>query len=162
MNTKPSEIKENFIDLIANQWMLIAAGNQINHNCMTASWGGVGYLWNKNVVYIFIRLQRYTYNFVNNNLEFSINFFDEKYRDILKTCGAKSGTEINKMKLEITPLFSENCVYYKEAKLSIICKKIYFQDINPDNFTDNSIIKNYPQNDFHRMFIGEIISIIEK
>jgi len=36
-------------------------------NTITASWGGFGVLWGKNVAFIFIRPQRYTKEFVENS-----------------------------------------------------------------------------------------------
>lgn len=123
---------------------------------MTASWGGVGHLWNKDVAFIFIRPQRYTYDFVEQNQFFSLSFFDEKYRDVLKLCGRNSGRDINKMNLEITPVVEDKNIYYKEANIVMLCKKIYFQDLDKNNFIESFIEKNYPQKDYHRMYIGEI------
>lgn len=159
---KTKDIKDNVVDLIANQWMLIVAGTKENHNNMTASWGGIGHLWNKDVAYIFIRPQRFTFDFVDNKEFFSLNFFDEKYRDILKLCGTKSGREIDKMSLEITPVIKDENIYYQEAHTVLLCKKIYFQDLESNNFLDNSIHKSYPQKDYHRMYIGEIYKVLVK
>ena len=75
------ELNENFIDLIGNKWMLITAGKGESVNTMTASWGGVGELWNKNVAFTFIRPTRYTYEFVENNELCTLSFFDEEYRE---------------------------------------------------------------------------------
>ena len=51
----PNEIKDNFIELIGKEWMLVSAGDKEKFNMMTASWGGVGVLWNRPVVFAFIR-----------------------------------------------------------------------------------------------------------
>ena len=45
----PNEIKDNFIELIGKEWMLVSAGDKEKFNMMTASWGGVGVLWNRPV-----------------------------------------------------------------------------------------------------------------
>ena len=52
---KPEQLTQNIIDLIGHQWMLITAGNSADYNMMTASWGGMGYLWNKPVATIYVR-----------------------------------------------------------------------------------------------------------
>ncbi|MBP7902331.1 MAG: flavin reductase [Spirochaetes bacterium] len=156
---KTNSLNENIFDLIANQWGLLASGDIPNHNCMTFSWGGMGHLWNKDIAYIYVRPQRFTYEFIEANPYFSINFFDEKYKDILKVCGTKSGREIDKKNLDLTPITENGCVYYKEAKISAVCRKIYHQDINPANFLDAEIDKNYTDGDYHRMYIGEIVSM---
>lgn len=52
----PNEIKDNFIELIGKEWMLVSAGDKEKFNMMTASWGGVGVLWNRPVVFaLFVR-----------------------------------------------------------------------------------------------------------
>ncbi len=46
-------IDKNVIKLIGQDWMLVTAGDQEKFNMMTASWGSMGYLWNKPVVMVF-------------------------------------------------------------------------------------------------------------
>ncbi|PIP53938.1 MAG: flavin reductase [Bacteroidetes bacterium CG23_combo_of_CG06-09_8_20_14_all_32_9] len=160
----PEKLNENAIQLIGKEWMLISAGKPGNFNNMTGAWGGLGNLWNKPVAFIFIRPTRYTYKFIEENDFFTINFFEEKYRDILNLSGTKSGRDIDKMNgLGLTPIESENLsIYYAEARIVIECKKLYHHDINPENFLDDSIISNYPKRDFHRMYVGEIIKTLVK
>lgn len=161
---EPEKLNENVFDLLGNGWMLVTAGTIDSFNTMTASWGGMGILWHKNVCYIVIRPQRYTYTFLEKHPYFTLSFFQEKYRDVLKYCGARSGRDVNKVnETGITPAQTTNgAVYFKEARLVIECKKIYFQDIDPKNFIDETIAENYPSRDFHRMYIGEIVSMMIK
>lgn len=152
-------INENLFKLIEKDWFLITAGNKEEMNTMTANWGGLGYLWNKNVCFIFIRPTRYTYKFVEANDFFTLSFFEEKYRKELDFCGSKSGRDVNKIeKCGFTPIyFSEGGVAFEEAKLIMTCRKLYMQDIDPANFKDSLIDRNYPKKDYHRMYIGEIV-----
>jgi flavin reductase (DIM6/NTAB) family NADH-FMN oxidoreductase RutF len=157
---KPTQIKENIIKLIGNDWMLITAGTPENYNTMTASWGCMGELWNKHVVFIFIRPQRFTYEFVEREDFFTCSFFDESYRGMLNFCGAKSGRDYNKAKeANITPVVLKESVSFNEARIVIECRKIYYQDIDPHNFISDTIEKHYPRKDYHRMFVGEITSV---
>ena len=58
---------------------------------------------------------------------------------------------------KITPATSEHGgIYFSEARLVLECRKIYFQDIIPENFLDQKIADNYSMKDYHRMYIGEI------
>ena len=50
---------------IGDRWMLITAGDENDSNTMTASWGGLGVMWGKNVAIAVIRPQRYTKKFVD-------------------------------------------------------------------------------------------------
>ena len=56
-----NRLSENFIEAVGKEWMLITAGVLENFNMMTGSWGGMGYLCNKPVAFIFVRPERYTY-----------------------------------------------------------------------------------------------------
>ncbi|MGC8765001.1 MAG: flavin reductase [Brevinematia bacterium] len=156
---KPTSIKENFIDLIGEKWMLITAGNLKSFNTMTASWGGAGFLWNKPVVFCFVRPERYTYKFMEENSFFSLCFFKERYREALNICGTHSGKNFDKIKTSrLTPVEGRTkIVIFKEAFLVIECKKIYYQDIERNNILDYSIFKHYEEYGFHREYIGEIV-----
>lgn len=61
------DLSENFFEVIGKEWMLVTAGSKEHFNTMTASWGGIGWLWNKPVVFVFIRSERYTYEFMEEN-----------------------------------------------------------------------------------------------
>ena len=155
------DVKENVVSLINDQWGLVTAGGKDAYNTMTVSWGAIGELWAKDVSFIFIRPQRYTLEFIEKNDYYTLSFYDEKYKDALTVCGRNSGRDIDKTKeTGLTPAFDENAPYFSEAKLVLICKKIAVQDINPNGFLDEKIMNNYADNDFHKMFIGEITKVL--
>lgn len=143
--------------------MLVTAGKINNFNTMTASWGGFGILWNKPVSFIFIRPTRYTYEFTERFSEYTLGFFTGDHRKALNILGSKSGRDLDKVKLSgLTPVETESGnVGFAEARLIMECRKLYYQDLNPERFLDASIDKNYPEKDYHRMYIGEILSIKE-
>lgn len=153
----PDSIKDNVFKLIGKDWMLITAGIKDSYNTMTASWGGMGILWDKKVCIAFIRPTRYTFEFLEKSEVYTLSFLEEQYRDILMYCGTKSGRDVNKVaETSLTPVFGDGTVYFAEARLVIECRKIYFQDIQPDKFLDNTIHEYYPKKDYHRIYIGEI------
>jgi len=158
------KIEDNPFKLIGKDWMLVTAGTKDDFNTMTASWGGFGFLWNKPICHIYVRPQRFTYNFTEKYDCFTLSFFEEKYRDALKICGSKSGKDIDKVKeAGLTPVETENeNIFFSEAKLVIECRKIYHHDIDPADFIDESIKSNYHGNDYHRMYIGEVINTLRK
>ena len=153
----PDSIKDNVFKLIGKDWMLITAGIKDSYNTMTASWGGMGILWDKKVCIAFIRPTRYTFEFLEKSEVYTLSFLEEQYRDILMYCGTKSGRDVNKIaETSLTPVFRDGTVYFAEARLVIECRKIYFQDIQPDKFLDKTIHEYYPKKDYHRIYIGEI------
>ncbi len=153
------ELNENFIDLIGNKWMLITASDGEKANTMTASWGGVGELWNKNVSFSFIRPTRYTYEFVEKSDYYTLCFFDEEYREKLAYLGKVSGRDEDKIsKMGLTVVKDGDISYFDEAKYVLVCRKLYKDDIEMENFTDMSFgEKIYTEGNLHRMYVGEIL-----
>lgn len=152
------EISGNPFTRIGDQWMLITAGTKDNCNTMTASWGGLGVLWGKPVATIFVRPQRHTYQFTEENDWFTLSFLKEDYREALKLCGTRSGRDMDKFAAAgITVAGEEEKPYVAEAELVLVCRKVYWDDIEPGNFLDGEIDhKCYPTHDYHRMYIGVI------
>jgi len=158
----PSNLEGNVFELIGKDWALVSAGDEKACNTMTVSWGGLGVLWNKNVATIYVRPQRYTYEFIEKSDYFTVSFFEDTQRESLTFCGKNSGRDCDKIKeCGLTPIYSDNTVTFDEARITLVCKKIYFQDITPDNFLEESISKNYPLKDYHRMYVGEIVKVIK-
>ncbi len=156
-------LDENAMKLIGKDWMLIAAGNMDKgFNMMTASWGGLGWLWEKPVSFIFVRPQRYTYQFTEREPYYTVCFFDETYKDILRKMGSVSGRNFDKMnKSGLTPFMTEHgSVAFREARIILECRKLYASDVLEKSFIDITLgHKIYPNKDFHRMYVGEIENV---
>lgn len=154
---KPHLIEDNPFNLIGKDWMLVTAGTSESFNTMTASWGGMGVLWERQVAFCFIRPTRYTYQFLERSSGFSLSFFEERYKKALTVCGTRSGRDTDKVKeAGLTPQFEGKLAYFNEARIVLLCDKLYFQDISPERFLDHKIHDLYPQKDYHRMYVGEI------
>ena len=160
----PYNLNESAFRLLDKEWMLITAGETGKFNMMTASWGGFGILWHQPVAFIFVRPPRYTFRFLEEYDGFTLCFFNEEYRDVLNFCGSKSGRNTDKMSNSgLSPVETESGnIYFKEARLVIECRKIYYQDLQPGSFLDPVIESNYPKKDYHRMYIGRIEKILIK
>lgn len=158
------ELKFNPFTKIGKEWLLITAGDENGHNTMTASWGGLGIMWGKNVATIYIRPQRYTKEFVDKNERLTLTFFKDEYRKALSFCGTKSGRDYNKDKeAGLTPFYVDGTTAYEEAEMVFVCKKQYHQEMNPECFdvTENDT-KWYPEKDYHTMYIVEIEKVLVK
>ncbi len=163
--TDPKALNQNVFSAIGNQWMLITAGAGDRCNTMTASWGGLGVLWGKNVATVYIRPQRYTYEFMENGSWFTLSFFREEHRTALNLCGSRSGRDTDKIAACGFTVASGagGAPYFEEAELVLVCKKLYWQDLDPAHFLDPDIDRaNYPGRDYHRMYIGEIVEALVK
>lgn len=147
---------------IKEEWMLVTAEKDGTVNTMTASWGGFGIMWNKQVAFIVIRPQRYTKEFVDNADSFSLTFFDKSYLKKLGYLGKVSGRDENKIeKAELNIIYDEGIPYFREAHTAIFIKKLYAQPMGAEYFLDKEIIEKwFPENDFHVLYIGEIIKVL--
>ena len=159
----PKNIDGNLIKLISDDWMLVTAGNKEKSNTMTANWGGMGYLWNRPVAFVFIRPERYTYEFVEKQENFTLTFFNEKFRNALNICGTKSGRDCNKVaEASLTPCFTEKGTpSFEEASLVIECKKLYAGMLSEDSFLNRHIFDTvYGQKgNIHKLYIAEITDV---
>ena len=161
----PKEITNNPFELIGDDWALVTSGSKEKFNTMTVSWGGVGIMWGKPVAFTFIRPQRYTFEFTENNDYYTMSFFDESYRDALKLCGSKSGREVDKVKeTGLTPAFTEDGIpYFEEAKLVLVCRKMAKGKFEPEQFIDKTVDERwYPQKDYHNIYYGAIEKVLVK
>lgn len=151
--------KENPFELIGQQWMLITAGNKQSFNTMTASWGGLGWLWNKPVAFIFVRPERYTHDFLENSDKVTLTFFPESCREALNICGTKSGRDCNKVKMAgLTPVVLESGAFsFSEARLTVEGRKLFKSDMKEEDFLDREILKKcYNSAGLHSVYILEI------
>lgn len=149
------------IRLIGDKWMLVAAGDREKFNMMTASWGSMGFLWNKPVVMVFVRPQRYTFEFTEKRDMFTLTFFDERYRQALNVCGSVCGKEVDKVKESgLTPYFTETGnPAFEEASLVLECRKLYTDFLEEEAFLDRKIVDaQYKEKDFHKMYVAEIVN----
>lgn len=159
------QLNENVFKLIGKDWMLITAKKSDgSFNTMTASWGGAGVLWNKNVCFVFIRPQRYTYEFTEEADEFTLSFYPEEMRPALTLCGRKSGRDGDKIgEAGLTPCELDDTVYFDGARLVMKVKKLYKSQLDKDGFIDKSIPDScYAANDYHYVYVCEIEKIISK
>lgn len=162
--TDVSKLEFNPFERIGKDWCLITAGERDSFNTMTASWGGVGVLWNKNVATCYIRPQRYTKEFVDKCDLFTLSFFPNGYRSQLTLCGRVSGRDHDKVKeTGLTPAFLDGSVSFEEANLVLVCRKLFAQEMSPDSFIDKDTLRNnYPAMDLHTIYVGEIIKAYTK
>jgi len=159
----PIEINDNFIKLIATDWMLVTSGTSDNFNMMTASWGGIGELWGKHVATIYVRPERYTDTFISDTHRFTLSFFDNDKKKILGIMGKESGRNFDKMHFEglTAKTLPTGQITFEEARLVFDCKVLYTDTLSPEKFLDKeSLAKWYneaPGRSLHNVYIAEIV-----
>lgn len=160
---KTTELSDNTFDLIGKQWLLVTAKKPDGTcNTMTASWGGLGVMWGKDVAFLVIRPQRYTKEFIDSSDTLSISVLPDGYKKEYGYLGSVSGRSEDKIsKTGLTVLCDGDTPYFREARLSLICRKLFAQPFDPDAFLDTaSREKWYPQQDYHTLYICEIQKVL--
>ncbi len=164
---EPNLIKDNFIEIIGKEWMLVSAGDKEKFNMMTASWGGIGFLWNKPVVFVFVRPERYTREFIDEKGSFTLSFLGEEQKAAHKICGSKSGRDIDKVAATgLTPCFTEQgnpC--FEESRLTLECKILYVTKMDKDSFVDPALFEKWYSamaGNPHNVYVAEIVNAWEK
>ena len=143
----------------AKDWALVTAGTKEKFNSMTIAWGGMGTLWRVPVLQIFIRPNRYTFKFLEENEYFTVSFYDKKYKKALGIMGSKSGKDFDKVQLTgLTPKFLENGITYEEAYETYVCKKIYMKELDKSKFPEK-VTDMYKDEPTHYVIFGELVNL---
>ena len=158
-----SELTDNVFTTIGKEWMLVTAGNKEKFNTMTASWGCLGWLWNKPVAVIFIRPERYTHHLIEHNDCVTLQFLgnSEEARKIYNFCGSKSGRDLDKVaETGLQPVETElGNMTFAQARLTLECRKLYKDEIKPECFLDPDIEKWYgAKGGYHDIYVVEIVN----
>ena len=162
------ELNINPMDMIAHRWMLISAGDEKASNTMTASWGGLGSLWGHGgglpVSTIYVRPQRYTKKFIDEQEYYTISFYPAEFKDKLGYLGSHSGRDEDKVaKVGMKTVIDGNGIWYEGAELVMVCRKLYRAPLVEEGFFDKAIVEDsYPNRDFHDMYVGEIVRVLVK
>jgi len=167
MNRKPIDFNNLQLrshHLWAEQWLLLTSGDfaQRRYNGMTVAWGSFGTMWGKPFAQVVVRPSRYTFEFMESYDTFTLCAFPDDHRKALQLLGSKSGRDGDKIgESGLTPTASTVVAApcYAEAELAIECRKIYWQEMDASHFLDPTIDRNYPQQDYHRIYFAEIVAV---
>ncbi|MDD3403710.1 MAG: flavin reductase family protein [Hespellia sp.] len=160
-----SKLHEKIDPIVAmrEQWYLVTAENDGVVNTLTAGWGALGNLCEKQTAIVYIRPQRHTKQFMDASGRFTMTFFEGHQQELL-FLGSHSGADMPD-KIEQSGLHSatvDGQPTFEEAKLVLNCKTIYSDALKPENFTDETLAEaNFPDKDYSVMYIAEIESAYE-
>ncbi len=154
------EFTAESFNIFGRDWALLTAGAMEHYNTMTIGWGGLGTLWGKPVATVYVKPIRYTHEFMENSELFTVSFYPQPYRKALGLLGTRSGRDGDKVAASgLTPVPLGGSVTFKEAQLSLLCKKIYRQDLNLAAMPEDVKKTYYATEAPHTMYIGEVLEI---
>lgn len=143
-------------------WALLTAGTEGHYNSMTIGWGALGTVWNKDILTVYVRPDRYTWAFMKEYPTFTVSFFPESCREALSIMGRLSGRDGDKVAAAgLTPRFLERGVTFREASETFVCEKIYmapmaYEDVPP-------VAQRIYQNGIepHWIIMGEVVEHLD-
>ena len=96
---KPITVEQDF-DANGFNWfrhaLLLAAGDRQQSNAMTIGWGGIGTLWGRTAVTVYVAEKRYTKAFMDRSRYFTVMTFGKDRGNVLEYMGTKSGRDGDK------------------------------------------------------------------
>ena len=157
------EFTTDILSVFDKKWALLTAGDSDRFNTMTISWGGLGTLWGKPVATVYVRTSRYTHEFMDAKDFFTVSFYPEECKQLLGVLGSKSGRDMDKMKESgLTPVQVGESMSFKEAEVTLVCRKLFKQQLDVANMPEDVAKAMYEGQAPHDMYIGEIVDIIRK
>ena len=164
------DLQLNPMTMFGKKWMALTAGNEKNgYNTMTVAWGHLGALWERGThanrlptAICYVRPSRYTKEFLEREAYFTLCSFESEDKKILGYLGSHSGRDGNKKEeAGLTPVFGDDTTYFAQAKEVYLCRKLHHAPLVEEGFTDKELVDfNYPERDFHEMYVGEIVKVL--
>ena len=152
-------------DRIGKDWMLISVSDGTRENVMTASWGGIGVVWNRPVAVCMIRPERFTFPLAESASRLALSFLPSDRRNALTFCGRESGRDHpDKFAAAgLSVLHDGEVPFPAEAETVLLCRRLYASDLRADRFLDPDILRScYRTGVLHRVYVCEIEKVLKK
>ena len=163
----PLDLELKPVALFSQDWMALAMGNEKKYNAMTIAWGGIGELWGKHVVTVYVSGDRASKRLMDENDYFTVTGFppSKACKDALIYIGSHSMRDepdkcVNAgLTVEFTDLGNP---IFSEGRLAIECRKLYSDPLDLNKMPQDIRERLYGEMAVHTMYIGEIVNVWEK
>ncbi len=166
MSLRPVDIKTAVSELLpafGTENALLTAGTADRCNTMTIGWCQAGRLWNLPVCTVYVRPERYTWQFTEDSDYFTVSVLSPERKSAMALCGTKSGRDLDKIKecgLTVRT-GAGGAPFFEEAEKVLVCRKLYVQDMDPAAVLPAGEEKILPfygaKGGWHRIYTGEIV-----
>lgn len=133
-------------------------------NTMTIGWAAFGFVWLKPVMMVAVRRTRYTFGIIESAGDFTVSVPSGDMGQVLASCGAKSGRDIDKFKMAGLETADSRHVASPIIKIPGIhyeCRIVYKSEMNPVHLDKEYDKALYPQKDYHTLYFGEVLACYE-
>ena len=157
----PRSLATRLVSSLGAENALLTAGTAERCNTMTIGWCQVGRLWGLPTCTVYVRPERYTYQFMEDQEYFSVSILPPERKDAMVLCGTKSGRDMDKIKACGLTVRDGAAPFFQEAELVLICRKLYAQDLDAACVLpagEEKISPSYgAKGGWHRAYTGEIV-----
>ncbi len=131
-------------------------------NGLTIAWGGLGVLWRKPCMTVYIHKDRYSKTIFDEADAYSVNFFGDEAKELLNYFGSHSGRNEDKAAVAQASIAKGDIApYFEDAELVVLCKKMGQNDFDP-NSVDEGVKAWYAKSGVHTIYHGEIVKVLRK
>lgn len=158
---KAEDLRPDIFSVFGMQNGLLMAGNAKDARVMTIGWANPGRTWNLPTCIVYVRPERYTYEYMEKYDYFTVSVLPIREHDKVIYCGIHSGRDVDKIKACHFSLQYGvgEAPFIASAEWALVCKKLYAQDLKADCVLDSKVLKSYSREGWHRMYIGEVLEV---
>lgn len=154
-------LKPEIFQVLGARNALLTAGDRAGCNTMTIGWGQMGQVWNLPVCTVYVRPERYTYQFMERQEYFTVSVLPEDRRRTLALCGSQSGRDTDKIKAcGLTVCYGAgDAPLFEEAEWALVCRKLYVQDLQAASVQGSEAVHAFygKMGGWHRAYTGEVV-----
>jgi flavin reductase (DIM6/NTAB) family NADH-FMN oxidoreductase RutF len=151
------------VDNLNDAGLLLAATKRSgSSNVMTIGWGTLGVIWGLPIFTVLVRPSRFTYEFIEDSGEFTVNVPSPELRRFVDFCGTHSGRDVDKLarfSVQTSPGQRVSSVTLDPCPWAYECRVVQKNDALPSTFDPHIVSAYYPSGDFHRVYYGEIVGV---
>jgi len=150
------------IKRLDNPGLLLVSGSLKRANVMTIGWGLLGILWGKPFFLVAVRPSRYTFQFIEETGDFTVNVPRKGMEETVNYCGTVSGRDHDKFKekeLTLLPSRQVSSPIIGECMIHYECRVAYKTNVVREALPSAILSACYPGGNYHTLYFGEIVAV---
>jgi flavin reductase (DIM6/NTAB) family NADH-FMN oxidoreductase RutF len=131
---------------------------------MTIGWATFGFIWQKPIMMVAVRLTRHTFGIIEKAKDFTVTVPAGGMSKEIAFCGTESGRNVDKIKMCKLEIISGQKVVSPIIKIpgyQYECKIVYKSAMNEAYLDKDYDSFLYQQKDYHTLYFGEILTCYE-
>jgi flavin reductase (DIM6/NTAB) family NADH-FMN oxidoreductase RutF len=140
--------------------LLVGTKRTGESNVMTIGWGTVGNIWGEPMFVVLVRPSRFTYEFIEDSKEFTVNVPTPEMTRWVAVCGSKSGRDLDKFgeyAVATSPGLHVQTATIDDCPMVYECRVMHWNDVIPAHLASEAEWSFYRGQDYHRVYFAKIL-----